>query len=131
MIDIVFETPRFNLAEPKSEVHGEDVLRWLSSKLELHGAQTLKVYSQRWGWEMEVRHNVTMYLIGASGHLRENPTSPNDGSWRITVTKRRSILDRALGKNRMSKTDPLAWLVESALHAETDITNVRREASAA
>ena len=131
MIDIVFETPRFHVTEPKQGLLGEDVLRWLSGKLELHGAQTVKTYSRRWGWEMEVRHNVTTYLIGAGGHLRENSTSPNDGSWRITVTKRRSILDRALGKNRMSKTDPLVWLIESALHAETDITNVRREASAA
>ena len=131
MIDIVFETPRFSLAEPKGGSLGEDVLRWLSGKLELHGAQTVKVYSQRWGWEMDVRHNVTTYLIGASGRRRENPTAPDDGSWRITVTKRRSIIDRALGKNKMSKTDPLVWLIESALNAETDITNVRREASAA
>jgi hypothetical protein len=131
MIDIVFETPRFNLTESGQGSVGEDVLRWMSSKLELHGAETLKIYSQRWGWEMEVRHNVTTYLIGTSGRRSEHPTSPNSGLWRITVTKRRSMLDRALGKNRMSKTDPLAWLVESALHAETDITNVRREASAA
>jgi hypothetical protein len=131
MIDIVFETPRFNLTEPKQGSLGEDVLRWLSGKLELHGAQTVKVYPQRWGWEMGVRHNVTTYVIGASGRRRGNSTAPDDGSWRITVTKRRSILDRALGKNKMSKTDPLVWLIESALNAEIDITNVRREASAA
>jgi hypothetical protein len=31
----------------------------------------------------------------------------------------------------MSKTDPLLWMIESALQAEGDITNVRREEPAA
>jgi hypothetical protein len=40
-------------------------------------------------------------------------------------------LDRALGKNKMTSTDPLLWMIETALHAESDIRNVRREPSAA
>ncbi len=131
MIDIVFETPRFNLSEPKQDRFGLDVLEWLSPKLELHGAQSGKKYPQSAGWEMEVLLGETTYLISSSRTRRENAEPPNQGSWRVTVTKRRSILDRALGKNRMSKTDPLLWMIESALHAEGDITNVRREASAA
>ena len=131
MIDILFETRRFNLSEAKENRFGFDVLEWLSPKLELHGVQAGKKYLQSGGWEMEARHSGTAYLIAASGTQGENPEFPNQGSWRITVTKRRSILDRALGKNRMSKTDPLLWMIESALQAEGDVTNVRREASAA
>ena len=130
MIDIVFETPRFKVSEPREDHCGLDVLEWLSPKLALHGAQAGRKYPDRWGWEMEVRHNDTTYLISATG-ARCDDAMQNDGVWRITVTKRRSILDRALGKNRMSKTDPLLWMIESALHAETDISKVRREASAA
>jgi hypothetical protein len=131
MVDIVFETPRFNLSEPRENRFGLDVLEWLSPKLESHGAQTQRKYPDIEGWEMEVEHSGTIYLINASGIRREGASSQNDGLWRITVTKRRTILDRALGKKRMSKTDPLLWMIESALHAETDISNVRREASAA
>lgn len=131
MVDIVFETPRFNVSELKEKRFGLDVLEWLSPKLESHGAQPQRKYPEVDGWEMEVLHNGTVYLIGASGTRHESAKSQNEGLWRITVTKRRSILDRALGKNRMSKTDPLLWMIESALQAETDISNVRREASAA
>lgn len=131
MIDIVFETHRFNLSEPTQSGFGQDVLEWLSPKLELHGAGAGKRCPQRWGWEMEVNHNRTTYVISASGTRHENSEFPNRGSWRITVTKRRTILDRALGKNRMSKTDPLLWMIESALHAEAEISDVRREESAA
>ncbi|MDT8069702.1 MAG: hypothetical protein ROO76_16185 [Terriglobia bacterium] len=131
MVDIVFETTRFNLTEPQEGRFGQDVLDWLSPKVELHGAQSGRKYPQSWGWEMEVRHGGTTYLVGASGTGRENAASPNEGIWRVTVTKRRSILERALGKNRMSKTDPLLWMIESALNAEADISNVRREVSAA
>jgi hypothetical protein len=131
MVDIVFETSRFNLSQPQDGRFGRDVLEWLSPKLELHGAQPARKYPQSWGWEMEVRHGGTTYLVGAGGTLRDKTASPNQALWRITVTKRRSILDRALGKNRMSKTDPLLWMIESALNSETDISNVRREASAA
>lgn len=131
MIDIVFETPRFNLSESQPDRFGLDVLEWLSPKLELHGVQPGKKYPQTEGYEMEVSHNGTAYLVSARGRRRASSESPNQGAWRITVTKHRSILDRALGKNRMSKTDPLLWMIESALQAEGDITNVRREASAA
>lgn len=131
MVDIVFETPRFNVSEPRENRFGLDVLEWLSPKLGSHGVQTQRKYPEIEGWEMEVEHSGTTYLISASGTRREGGSSQNDGLWRITVTKRRTILDRALGKNRMSKTDPLLWMIESALHAETDISNVRREASAA
>ncbi len=131
MIDIVFETPCFNLSEPKDDRFGRDVLEWLSSKLELHGAQAGKKQLRSWGWEMEVYHGGTTYLVGVRGALRENPKCPNDGSWRMSVMKRRSILDHVLGKNRMSKTDPLLWMIESALQTEPDIANVRRDVSAA
>lgn len=131
MIGIVFETPRFNLSQPQENQFGLDVLEWLSPKLDLHGAHAGEKFPQAWGWEMKVDHGGTTYLISASGTRRENSEFPNQGSWRISVTKRRSILDRALGKNRMSKTDPLLWMVESALQAEGDITDVRREESAA
>jgi hypothetical protein len=131
MVDIVFETPRFNVSELKEKRFGLDVLEWLSPKIESHGAQTQRRYPEAEGWEMEVQHSGTIYLICASGTRCEGAESQNEGLWRITVTKRRSILDRALGKNRMSKTDPLLWMIESALQAESDISNVRREASAA
>ncbi len=127
MVDIVFETSRFNPPQPQQNPLGLDVLEWLSPKLGLHGAQAGRKYPETWGWEMEVCHNGIPYLISASGI----PGESNVISWRITVTKRRSFLERALGKNRMSKPDPLLWMIESALQAEVDITNVRREASAA
>lgn len=131
MIGIVFETSRFNLSHPQENQFGLDVLEWLSPKLELHGAHAGKKHPQTWGWEMEVDHGGTTYLISANGTRRENPELPDQGSWRISVTKRRSILDRALGKNRMSKTDPLLWMIESALHAEGDISDVRRREESA
>lgn len=131
MIDIVFETTRFNLSEPKEGRFGLDVLEWLTPKLELHGPSAGKRYPQAEGWEMEVVHSGTTYLIGTSGMHPQNTERINQGLWRITVTKRRSLLDRALGKNRMSRTDPLLWMIESALQAEGDITNVRREEPAA
>ncbi len=131
MIDIIFETARFNLSETRENRFGLDVLEWLGPKLELHGAHAGKQYPQAEGWKMEVSHGEITYLITVSGRRLENSVSQILGSWRITVTKRRSLLDRALGKNRMSKTDPLLWMIESALQAEGDITNVHREASAA
>jgi hypothetical protein len=131
MVDIIFETSRFNVSEPRENRFGLDVLDWLTPKLESHGAQNQRKYPDIEGWEMEVQHGGTTYLICASRTHREGASSQNEGLWRITVSKRRSILDRALGKNRMSNTDPLLWMIESALQAEADISNVRREASAA
>jgi hypothetical protein len=136
MVDIVFETARFNLSEPKPHFinpgcFGEDVVHWLGGRLEAHGVRTIRIYQEDWGWEMEARLGEISYFVGAGGVRDQGAESPNYGQWRIFVQKRRSILDRALGKNRMSKTDPLLWMIESALHEEADIRNVRREASAA
>ncbi len=136
MLDILFETARFNLSEPKEYFinpgcFGEDLIGWLSEELKAHGVVTQRIYQEDWGWEMEVRHGGTTYFIGAEGTPRRDPAAPNEGEWRIFVERRRSILDRALGRNKMSTTDPLLWMIESTLHAESDIRNVRREPRAA
>jgi hypothetical protein len=45
----------------------------------------------------------------------------------IIVEKRRSILERLLGKGKITGDDPLARVVEEILCAEPSIRNVRRE----
>lgn len=136
MVDIVFETSRFVISAPKEHSgptapFGKDLVQWLFQQLQAHGVQELNTYEDGEGYEAEARHGSTIYLIAVRGNRANKPQSPNDAIWRIAVRKQRSLLERALGKNRMSSTDPLLWMIESSLHSERDITNVRRESSAA
>ena len=136
MLDIVFETSRFAISLPQGQPgssipFGKDVIQWLIQRLQAHGVQALSTYEDGDGYEMEARHGSTIYWIAVRGSRVSTPQSASDAIWRIVVRKQRSLLERALGKNRMTSTDPLLWMIESALHAEKDITNVRSEPTAA
>ena len=131
--DILFRTSRFNLSQPQSYFinaccFGDDLAKWLVAKLQDAGTEIERApYQEDWGWEFAARLDSGCYYIGIGGNSDENPANPNLGEWRIMFTKRRTILERLTGKNKLPPDDAMMSAVESTLAQEPDFTEVHRE----
>lgn len=116
--DIIFESLRFRISGSES---GQQLAEWLGQQLSSHGVETLRIRRSANNIGMEVS------LSSAEYALQITPESTRDGHWRIHVVKQRKMSEKLFGKNPMQDTDPLLWMVESALQESSDFQNVRRE----
>ena len=116
--DILFESARFRISGPES---GQQLAEWLGQQLSSHGVETLRFRRNAGGIHMDVRLSSSEYAMDIA------PEGTRDGNWRIKVVKQRRISEKLMGKNPMQDTDPLLWMIESALQEGPDFQNVRRE----
>lgn len=108
MKTIFFTTDRFNLSQEQEYFinpccFGEDLANWLKPKLEEKGVQVLDIYQEDWGWEIECLENEQGYYLGVGGWSDEDGSDM--GQWRIMFTKRRTLLDGILGRNKLSNEE--------------------------
>jgi hypothetical protein len=130
--DILFETSRFNVSEPKEHFinpccFGEDSVAWLREKLVERGVQASAPGQEDWGWYLQAKWGKDSYFVGLGGYLKENAASKNDGKWRVMIEKHQSIWDRLCHKNKISEDEPILAIIETIFRAEPDIRQVRRE----
>ncbi len=132
MVDLVcFTTARFDPAmetpNPINPIAGEGVLKWLREKFTAAQYEVTEPDAEDWGWYMYVSQSGVSYLVGASG---EPEGAQANVDWTIQVHKRRSLMDRISGRNRMTPDDPLVALIERNLRDDAAITGVEVERNA-
>ena len=115
-LHLSFDTARFIGANPNTP-SGDEFTRWLAEKLQPHGVKFENIHSKGSGLEWDASHSGGRYTVLAE---------PTGNSWKLTFDKRSKFTERLMGKGQLAPTDPFVWLVENALQAEPDVTNVRR-----
>ena len=130
--DILFQTSRFNLSEPKTYFineccFGDDLAKWLVSKLPEVGVQPDEPYREDWGWEFHARAGGCRYYVGVGGLSDGDPADRNRGEFRIMFTKRRTVWDRLLGRKKLRPNEAILKAVETLLARELDFTKIHRE----
>src|SRR5689334_10399394 len=125
---IHFATSRFDISkETPNEVNpiaGEGVLNWIRERLESAGFVATKPEMEEWGWYIDVDGSSGSYLVGASGEPERPPT---DVDWIVQVHKRRGLMDRLTGKNKLTDDDALSLLLEKLVREETSCSQVSIE----
>ncbi len=127
---ISFQTQKFDVSkEPRNPINpiaGKGVLDWLSGELTRDGWQCTVPDAEDWGWYMMVSRNGCSYLVGASGEGTEDepPTE-----WMVQIEKTRSLMEKILGKNKMSEEDALTKTIQSILGRSGDIQKVEVDKS--
>jgi hypothetical protein len=122
-----FVTSKFDPSlEPPNEfnpIPGKSVLDWLRSDVLDGKALSTEPDTEDWGWYMNVEYGTSTYMVGGCClNDYDEPPMPGEYEWIIQVHKRRSIVDRLLGKNKHSKNDALSTLIFVAVRSEEDFT---------
>lgn len=118
MESITFETDRFNLSEEKENFinpccFGEDFALWLKPHLEAEGIFVSDIYQEDWGWEISCKYEGNSYYLGLGGTPEAEGT--NRGKWRVIFSKRRSLIQSLLGKNKLSAKEPIIKAVTNII----------------
>lgn len=123
---IRFSTSIFDVSQedenPINPIYGQSVLKYLKEKT----SGQIKMDEpdvEDWGWYSFAERKSRKYLIGASAEQED----ADEGEWCLQVEKQRSIKERLLGKEKMTKDDGCLQIIVSILNAESQIKNVKLE----
>ena len=81
------------------------------------------VCQENWGWYLGVAHESEQYLTGVNGNGDESTTNKNEGEWRITVDKSRSLGQRLRGSGKITQ-GPIVAVIEEILLIEGDFKDL-------
>jgi hypothetical protein len=120
IIHISCRTDRFNLSLVGSDFindccFGEDFSIWLVQELTASGIAADVIGMEDYGWTNEVEHEGTSYLMNVAGASEEDSANPNYGEWHVLLERRRTPMQRLLGKNKASRTDPIVERITELL----------------
>lgn len=135
-LDFIVSTSRFNLSEVKPHFindccFGEDMAAWLAEELAKDGFFTDPPEQEDWGWCFALTHHKDTYFFAISGDNDGHAEMPNQGEWRISIHKTRSVMDRLMGRNRLAGNDPVTVAVERILVNQPDMKITDIESSGA
>jgi hypothetical protein len=127
---ISFTTTKFDVSKetpnPINPIAGQGVLNWLREKLTTTPWKATLPDAEDWGWYMYVKNEGQSYMVGASGEVGEIPTL----DWIIQIHKRRSLIEKLTGRNKMTADDALSRVVEDFARKESGFTNVEVDKTA-
>lgn len=106
-----FKLAAASVATDKPAVFGEDFSHWLVTVLERVGVQAAVICMENKAWNSLARYQGATYELMVTGASAGDATRPDYGQWSIGVVRKRSLLDKVLGKNRISANDPLIELI--------------------
>lgn len=123
--DLLFETGRFNVTQPKEYYineccYGEDTAAWLRDRLAELSIGVTEPEQEDWGWYVYVYYNEDRYFIGITGHSVDK-SSGNRGEWALMVEKRRSLKEVITGKNRLVESEPIFDILKRLIEAQPDM----------
>jgi len=122
IVDVTCKTDRFNLSVPGAGFindccFGEDLSRWLAVALAELGVDVEVICMEDFGWASRVEYRGNTYLMCVAGTPGEDPSRPDYGEWHVMLERRRSLMKRLFGKERMTSSDPVVDKVIQVLRA--------------
>jgi hypothetical protein len=120
IVDVTCKTDRFNLSVVGPDFindccFGEDFSNWLVSALAAAGVEADVICMEDFGWANQAVYQGTTYLMCVGGNSEEYPDRPNYGEWHVMLERQRTFMQKLLGKNKMSVTDPIVGKVKEVL----------------
>ncbi|MDJ0918990.1 MAG: hypothetical protein QNJ05_14610 [Woeseiaceae bacterium] len=131
---VTFETasldPSGESENPHNPIRGSTVLDWLSAHCFAEPLEWTTPEPEDWGWYIDVVDGADTFLVG--GVCFENPEDePSDShEWLIQIHKKRSMVDKLLGRNRLSPSDPIVVKIREAIINEPSFEKVEVEEDA-
>jgi len=120
------KSSRFDIdAEPPNPINpipGRSILVWLGGQL-ARRISLSEPEPEDWGWYSTARVDEASYLVGACAH----PSADGHHEWVIQIDRHRSMLDRILGRSRMSVDDPCFRAIEDLISRDPSFTDLSVE----
>lgn len=110
-----FKLTAASAAAQTPTVFGEDFSHWLVTVLERVGVQAAVICMENGAWNSLARYQGASYTMAVTGAAAGDAARPDYGVWRIELARKRSLLDRALGRNRMTANDALLELIAGVM----------------
>jgi hypothetical protein len=112
IVSVTCKTDRFNLSIVGDDFindccFGEDFSNWLVSALSAMGVEADVLCMEDFGWANIADYGDASYLMCVGGNSDMDPGRPNYGEWRVMLERRRTFVQRIMGKNKMTSSDPL------------------------
>ena len=127
---ITFKTAKFDVSKEKENpinpIYGYSLLDWLRKKV-IGKVQITEPDAEDWGWYSYLSWNGRDYLIGASVHYEKGEDPNSELEWVFQVDKQRSLIERILGKEKMSKDDPCLLFFKSIFEVDPDFKEIEVE----
>jgi hypothetical protein len=122
IIDITCKIDRFNLSVVGSDFindccFGEDFSKWLVEALTAAGVTADVICMEDFGWANQAEYQRTSYLMCVAGNCDDDPTRPNYGEWHVMLERHRTFMQKLLGQNKASASDPIVGKVVEVLRA--------------
>lgn len=122
--------PSTESENPINPIRGSTVLDWLSEHCFVAPIECTKPAPEDWGWYVYVTDGDDTYMVG--GVCFENPEDhpSNSHEWLIQIHKNRSLLDKLLGRNKLSPADSVVVKIREAIFHEPSFEKVEVEEDA-
>lgn len=122
IVEITCKTDRFNLSVVGEDFindccFGDDFSQWLVSELSRVGVDADVICMEDFGWANIAKYQDATYLMCVAGTSGEDAAHPNYGEWHVMLERRRTLLQKILGKNKISVLDPLVGRVKDVLQS--------------
>lgn len=122
IIDIICKTDRFNLSVIGEDFindccFGEDFSEWLVETLPMAGIEADIICMEDFGWANLATYQGISYLICVAGNSEEVPDRPNYGTWHVMLERRRTFMQKILGKNKTTRSDAVVEKIMQTLRS--------------
>ena len=132
---ISFTTSKFDVRQedknPINPIYGQSLLLWLRDILKGEIEITEPDYED-WGWYCDIDWHGRNYMLGASsevdiGQFSSLDEPPKGVYWMFQIDKQRSLLEKILGKEKMTPDDECLKFFKSLFDAQPEFHNVQIE----
>lgn len=101
---IELQTRKFDVSSEKENpinpIYGQSLLLWLREKAK-GTVEVVEPDFEDWGWSSDLERQGNRYMLGAS--------CDGDETWIFQIDKNRTVLEKLLGRNRMTDAEEF-WL---------------------
>lgn len=123
---IHFKSNRFDISSepenPINPIRGVSLLKWLFERVPKDLGMS-EPDAEDWGWYSYVTWQGRRYLVGACAH--ESPDGNHE--WVLQLDKTRSVVERLLGRARLTTDDHVLTLIMGLISSEPTFTEVSVE----
>ena len=127
---ISFKTSKFDVTKepenPINPIFGKSLLDWLKTKLSSELNLT-EPDAEDWGWYSTLKWEGREYLIGAIAYFEEGDDPNSEIEWIFQLDKARTLIEKLLGKERLTIEDQCFKYLKSVLESEPSFKELNVE----